>query len=207
MKKYYQYYNDLPSIPNDIADIIVNFVENTNDNIVDLPDMSNFKVFDYQVDRIYEIHNQEIDESNLGFPGKDFTDHKDLVDFYYLEAPREVQDWAHKYISPSCHASVQKFCNGTYFFPHIDFIRVKALNYIFETGGPNVQTCFWRSKEEFKHLTPTAKTFFPYERIELEDSIVFPTNTWHSIDTTKIHSVENIERDKFRLSLSLSFFN
>jgi hypothetical protein len=82
-------------------------------------------------------------------------------------------------------------------------MRSCAYNYIIETGG-DATTCFWKPKDEFNHLKAYAQTVFPYDRLDLVEEVKIDKGRWHRLDTRQIHSVENLDPTKKRISLSLS---
>jgi len=203
----YQYHKEYPQIPDHIVQEIYSFLDSQRKDIGEIEEMSKFKTKAFQLDYIDEHHSQEsIKQESLGLPGNLILESRpDLSTFYFLDAPEVVKQWVSDNISPNCHASIQEFSEGTFFFPHIDFVRTRAMNYILETGGEDVRTCFWKPKLEWAHLKPIHRTYIPYDRIDLIESIVFPIKKWHSLDVQKIHSVENINPTMKRVALTLSF--
>lgn len=206
-------YLDLPPVPKYIEDQILyiantpgtNF-HNTND-FVDFLE-SNRKDLNISADQeiIDAIKNIQIDLSkSLGYPLSDAWEHfSNLAHFDFLEVNDEIKQWVKSTIDKEViHISVQSMYGGTTITPHIDEMRSSALNYVVSTGGQS-KTCFYKAKKEYEHLTPYPQTVFPFERLELMEEVQIEPYKWHQIDVTKIHSVENIDPTKKRISLSLS---
>jgi hypothetical protein len=94
--------------------------------------------------------------------------------------------------------------SGTTITPHIDEMRRYAVNYVISTGGNSV-TSFYKPKPEFEHLHVYAQTVFPFDRLDKIKEIQIEPHRWHRLDTSVIHSVENIDPTLKRISLSLSY--
>lgn len=176
------------------------FVEYIEQNRSDLNISAGQEVID-------AIKNIEIDYSkSLGFPLSEAWEHfKELAHFDFLEVTEEINDWAKSNIDQNlAHVSIQAMYGGTTITPHIDEMRTKALNYVISTGG-NSKTCFYKPKKEFEHLIAYPQTIFPFDRLELVQEVCIEPYKWHSLDVTKIHSVENLDPKLKRISLSVSF--
>lgn len=94
----------------------------------------------------------------------------------------------------------------SYSGPHIDQSRNFALLYILDQGGDKVLTRFWKTKESEK----TFKNYYnSYDNLELIGEVIFPVNKWCLMDAKTIHSVENLERSRVSVQVSLmeNFWN
>ena len=121
-----------------------------------------------------------------------------------LKAPKTVVDWASQEFSNQYHVAVQVFAGDSYFLPHIDRGRSKVFNFLVDTGGDNVKTCFWKLKPEFSsHLVDNSRKGFEYNTIDLVESVVFKPGQWWNIDVSQIHSVEGLDPSRKRISLTL----
>lgn len=203
---HYTIHREYPDLPQELAESVLSALEEKHNLNLSKFDGSKFNISERSAGHIDNTYSVSDIEGSLGLPGSEAEKrYPDLSNFTFIDAPEDVNKWAKENISPYCHANIQEFSNGSFFFPHKDLMRVKAINYLIETGGNEVRTCFYEPKKEYSDLPIYARTFIPYERIELVESITFTKGEWHSIDVSKIHSVENIDPEKRRVSLSLSF--
>lgn len=207
-------YLDFPAVPKHLEKQIMDIVNNPKVNFHD----SNAMVEYLEKNRselnisasqevIDAITNVNIDyEKSLGFPLADAWEHfEDLASFDFLEVNDEINQWARANIDPNiAHVSIQVMYAGTTITPHVDEMRTYAYNYVIRTGGDS-KTCFYKAKPEFSHLTAYTQTIFPFERLERIEEVHIEPYRWHRLDTTTIHSVEDIDPDQKRISLSLSF--
>lgn len=207
-------YLDLPPVPQYLEEQILQIVDkplaNFHDSsaLVDYLEKNRSELnIEASQEVIDAITNVEIDYSkSLGFPLNDVWKYfKDLANFDFLEVNKELNEWARDCIDSNiAHVSIQAMYGGTTITPHIDEMRVKALNYVIRTGG-NSKTCFYKPKAEFEHLVAYPQTVFPFDRLELIEEVHIQPYKWHQLDVTKIHSVENLDPTLKRISLSLSF--
>lgn len=206
-------YLDLPPIPQDIEQKILHIVDNPIRNF-----HSSDEFLQYSADNrdnlnigaseeiINAIKNVEYNpEDSLGYHLSEAWKHfKNLAEFDFLEVGQEIKQWVHDNIDLNvAHVSVQSMYGGTTITPHIDEMRSYAYNYVISTGG-ETSTCFWKPKKEFSHFKSYAQTVFPYDRLDLVEEIKIEKSRWHRLDTSQIHSVENLDCNKKRISLSLS---
>jgi hypothetical protein len=131
----------------------------------------------------------------------------DLASYHFICISEELEKWVKNNINETCKVNAHGFFYGKYFYPHIDFIRHRAINYIIETGGELVETRFYEPKEKYKHLTFLSRSYIPYEKLNLIESVVIKPFKWHSMEVNKIHSVENLDPNKKRVSLTLGIFD
>jgi len=91
---------------------------------------------------------------------------------------------------------IQKLQKGAYLVPHRDDHRDYTIMYVIETGGENVQTCFYKQLLD-KEYPPTKA--IPREELELAHSEVFDQNRWYKLNVQIPHSVENLESTRLCL--------
>jgi len=92
--------------------------------------------------------------------------------------------------------------DGTTHLPHTDSTRDIALLYVFDTGGPDVRTVFYKFKNGDLHQKNGC---YPTDLNELEEleSVVLESGTWAVLDSLVLHGVEN--KIKPRITLQLGF--
>jgi hypothetical protein len=143
---------------------------------------------------------------SLGFPISEADKHfNNLAMFDFLEVPDELTLWAKENIDVNVgYVSIQVMYNGTTITPHIDEMRKYAYNYIISSGG-EAQTSFYKPALKYLNYKSYARTIFPFDRIEEIEKIKIEERRWHRLDTSIIHGVSNLDTNKKRISLSLSF--
>lgn len=110
----------------------------------------------------------------------------------------DLTQWAQENIKEEFNAiHIQYFENGKFFFPHIDLLRSKAVNYLIKTG--DAVTAFYKPNG----FTPTANTVIPYDKITLIEEHKIKACCWHEIDVTQIHSIENLKDVRIAVTLSI----
>jgi hypothetical protein len=123
----------------------------------------------------------------------------------FVNPPKELTEWVKENITiPYRGVNIQVMSGGNFVAPHIDEIRNGALNYIIQTGGPDVKTKLYKPKLEYANLKVTPQTVFLYDTIDEVHSETLPTNKWHILDVTQIHSVNNLVPSSSRISISIS---
>jgi hypothetical protein len=206
-------YLDLPPIPQDIEQKILAVVSTPIRNFHSSEEFLQYTIenrnnlnIEASEEIINAIKNVEYNpDDSLGYHLSDVWKHfKDLAEFDFLEVSEEVNKWVKDNINLDvAHVSVQSMYGGKSITPHVDEMRSYAYNYVIETGG-ETSTCFWKPKQEFEHLKVYAQTVFSYDRLDLVEEIKIEQGRWHRLDTRQIHSVENLDPTKKRISLSLS---
>jgi hypothetical protein len=120
--------------------------------------------------------------------------------FYFLETNKLIKEWAHDCIPIRFNGiNIQIIKDGNVIIPHVDEVRSIAYNFQFETG--NASTCFYKPKDESLIVSP--QTYIPYNMIYKVFEVTIEPNKWHTINVSKIHSVENITGTRVGLSLSV----
>ncbi len=92
--------------------------------------------------------------------------------------------------------------------PHTDFNRELAVNYILETGGDSVETCFFEQvydppiivKEGF--IMPR---YFNEKNLTKKSSVIFKKDTWVSFDSQNPHCVNNISGKRILISMTMDY--
>lgn len=96
---------------------------------------------------------------------------------------------------------------------HSDINRIKALNYIIETGGSNATLSWYKEKD--KPLKRSKKQgggqsdtgYVKYDDLELLESVYLEKNSWALIDTDILHDVDRVESKRISLSISFLYIN
>jgi hypothetical protein len=110
----------------------------------------------------------------------------------------ELTKWVQENIKDTFNAvHVQYFEGGTFFFPHVDLLRSKAVNYLITTA--DATTSFYTPNG----FTPEPNTVIARDRISLTKRFKIEHNRWHELDVTLVHSVENINGVRIAVTLSL----
>lgn len=110
----------------------------------------------------------------------------------------ELTAWVKNNVSENFNAvHVQYFSNGTYFFPHVDLLRTRALNYIIQTA--DAETVFYSLIDDTE-VRPNK--MIPYESIKEEMRVLISPLSWHELQVDKIHSVENIHGTRIAITVS-----
>jgi len=110
----------------------------------------------------------------------------------------KLTDWVKNNVTDKFNAvHVQCFSNGTYFFPHVDLLRTRALNYILKTA--DAKTVFYKSKN---NIEVKPNTVISYQDIEVVNTRTFEPYEWHELKVDNIHSVENINGTRIAITVS-----
>jgi hypothetical protein len=67
---------------------------------------------------------------------------------------------------------------------HCDYGRTIAFNYIIDSGGSNVETCFYNNDRSLIY------------------SIKIDEHRWHRLDVSVLHNVINLERPRISITIS-----
>lgn len=192
-------YLSLPPLPAELKQAILDTVEK---------EWQNVKTTDIQMNTTDDVYNAiygiDVDlTNNLGWHYKDSKAHFPFIcDYYIFDVPAEVKKWLEDNVSYFT-AHIQVMANGTHVPPHVDEIRKEAWNYVIEPGG-DVRTVFYDVLPEYASQTLTPFTVIPYEKLSVSSDVDIQTERWHSLDTTRIHSVESINTSKKRIAITIS---
>lgn len=141
--------------------------------------------------------------NNLGWHYSESKQHFPFIcEYYQFDLPAEVALWIWNNVSTQ-PANIQVMTSGSHVPPHIDEVRKGALNYIIETGG-DVRTVFYNVKNEYADQNATPFTTIPYEKLDVSNDVDIQAERWHTLDTTRIHSVEGINPVKKRIAITIS---
>jgi hypothetical protein len=102
--------------------------------------------------------------------------------FLYTCNPLLVKFLQSQFISNNFKYGIQRISAGQSI--HIDYKRTTAFNFILETGGTNVATCFWSDLAGSKLL----------------QSVVIGKQKWHKLNVTIPHSVINLTSDRISIT-------
>lgn len=83
--------------------------------------------------------------------------------------------------------------------PHCDRFRQISINYILQSGGSRVTTCFYKQKRKSASLDQGENA--TYDEVELDYQLQLPERQWHSYDVQTYHSVAGIENTRIFLLL------
>jgi len=187
-------YLDLPTLPDYLEKQILSLVEGSIDHSIE--DL-NIKASNTVLEEVKKFKYNL--EDSLGYPLSEATG--DIARFDFLDVSDSIADWVYENIGEFAYISIQHMHGGRNIPPHVDEIRYKAYNYVISTG--NATTSFYQPKQEFKHLSVYPHTTFTEDRIELIDQITIEPRRWHEINTSMIHSVNNLDYPRISLSLSV----
>ena len=115
-----------------------------------------------------------------------------------------VQDQYQQYFDVKLGATLSFFKNERSYPgclpPHIHSVRTLALNFYIVTGGNSVATTLFK----FKHMQPNSKFFdyYHYDDLEFQDHVICNNPTWYAFESSKPHSVENIESTRILLAIT-----
>lgn len=94
--------------------------------------------------------------------------------------------------------------------PHTDHTRDVTMLYLFDTGGPSVETKFWQRQGYPIHHENTDENYnynpqqpSTYDDLDLLYTEVLKPNRWYILDARCIHSIEGMTGS--RISLQLGF--
>jgi hypothetical protein len=114
-------------------------------------------------------------------------------------------EWIHQNISDQytdCGLNVCTGSDGT-LLPHTDLTRTYLLLYMFDAGGPDVETVYW--KEEGKPLERGPREYgSDYNSLQVLNATQYPLRTWVLLNTTILHSVENMVKDRIQIQMGLN---
>ena len=191
-------YVSYPELPAELKALILETVEK---------EWNNLQATNIQMkasESVVSAITEDVDlTNNLGWHYNESKDHFPFIcDYYVFDVPAEVALWLWNNVSTQ-PANIQVMTAGSHVPPHIDEIRKGALNYIIEAGG-DVRTVFYNVKEEYAGQNATPFTVIPYEKLDVSNDVDIQAERWHTLDTTRIHSVEGINPVKKRIAITIS---
>lgn len=198
----YLKFPDYPKLPTELVDEILILVETQDfSTFDDLLINSSPEI----IEMVKEVYGFEGKDSLLGYAGAEAREKfTTLVKYHFLDVSEQIKQWVNENLPvEAASVNIQVMMDGQSIAPHIDEIRTQAINYIISTGG-DVSLLFYELKdpEDEKWIHP--QMFIPYEKLDIKEETKVPCQVWHVLPTNKIHSVENIDPTKKRISLSIS---
>jgi hypothetical protein len=195
-------YRDFPIVPKHIVDKVLDIALNVNflENDFNLTTDSNL------LESIKEF-TPSFNDNLLGVAFNQAQQYykEKIASFAFVNPPEELTEWVKENITlPYRGVNIQVMSGGEFVAPHIDEIRKGGLNYIIQTGGPDVKTKLYKPKLEYANLKVTPQTVFLYDTIDEVYSETLSINKWHILDVTQIHSVNNLDPLGVRISISVS---
>lgn len=195
-------YKDFPKIPdrlvNQILQLVstINFQQNdfnltTNDSLLEL-------IKNYTPDFNDKILGVAFNQAQQYFK-------EPIALFAFINAPEELTAWVKENIPiPYKDVNIQVMTGGTHVVPHVDEIRTGGLNYIIKSGGTDVVTTFYKPKLDYKNFKVVPQTALLPDTLDTVRSEILPTNLWHILDVTQIHSVNNLSSLDLRIAVTIS---
>ena len=122
------------------------------------------------------------------------------------EVSQKVKDWVHENITRDYNNIGYSVLEGTS-CPHSDVSRDWTLIWLFETGGPDVETVFWRQEGQ-PYYPKTLETKQPttYDNLIELCKCRLPKGQWVLLNAQCLHSVENV-KDVHRKALQIGFLD
>jgi hypothetical protein len=81
--------------------------------------------------------------------------------------------------------------------------RLWAVNYIVNTGGPNVTTTLWQQPGQPVSREPSVK-IPEYAKLNMLESVCIEPSRWHILNTRVLHSVRGIKTDRSAITVGLN---
>lgn len=196
-------YIDKPRLPTNLVESIIKQATDYHSDIV-LPEFNKMQINNSIIDEIEKAYPTAVE--GLGVPydtiyNNTVFDYEGLATFTMIKVEGEILDWVLSNVCANINGLHIITMVGTHVFPHIDLLRSKAWNYVIDSS--DAETCFYKPKEEHKHLPIFPRSYIPFERVDKIETIHIEEHKWHELDVTCIHGVENIKG--MRILLSISF--
>lgn len=201
--KLYCWFDSLPSLPYELEKLCLDQIQK-DDNLTRYIDPVTFLTLtmDTHYEYIADSHGQPVP----------------CADYRRFNAPQAVIDWVSQCINPGIgrhdfEVGIQMFRHRhpgqlAIYAPHVDGPRgAWVINYIFDTGGSDVSTCWYQQKgyPVIRHMAHhrglNLKSF--QDLIEV-DRVKFPARSWVGLETRAVHTVVNLESDRIGLSIGAS---
>lgn len=131
--------------------------------------------------------------------GKEY--HNGFLTRYKLE---NVYDWIRANITDQFdEVSAQIVERGSSTGPHTDRLRKWHLFYVFETGGDNVETV-WYKEPGMPLWQDVFKVYDDYAKLEELHRCILPANTWILFNSRIIHDVQNMTGTRKTLTVDFT---
>jgi len=120
--------------------------------------------------------------------------------------PEEDREWFNtNVIDASQYPITAHFTIKGDLYPHIDQYRIWGLNYVFETGGPGVETYWAQEDGQPLHRPQVTLNHFRYStNLNELDSFIARPNTWWLIRTDIIHGTRGQTKDRGSITVGIS---
>ena len=194
---YYKKITDLPTLPEDLTQELV---------------QTALHLFDKFKDNViyYRSFEQE-DTTSLNYiTQEDIHLYEKSGGVTALPMPKELEDRVKEFYKQAGHTVTDLFDyygfliveGGTNCVPHIDDVerRRNGFQYLLKSGGKEVKTVWYEPKEEFKDQKLKDYCAVPYSKLNVVDEACLEENNWYWMKFDTIHSVENQESIRFFLA-------
>jgi len=190
---YYRKLDDIPSIPEHIKLACIATAKNTLTNHnssyiwynnLETVDKNSVAYFDQrnQSQEFLQSDNNEL--GKIGFCGLSAELNAQIYNFYEKINHPMIKNGVFR---------IQISVAGNFIAPHFDppALRDNGIIYLLDAGGPDVRTKWYEVKAEFNHLKLPSATGIPYSKLDVAADHRLEEDTWHWMNFSKIHSVEN----------------
>jgi len=184
----YKFMNDLPSVPDDVVELALTYARN------------------------------RLGAQQSAYPGDVYSTkrvvQKDGEQWVSRIQPRfgledAMSEWTNTHISTEWSQigvatsilSQQAETNSLMQSPHTDGTRSYALLYLIESSNADQDTVFWHEPGYPIHRKRTMSPSNLDHLIKV-DSVQIPLRTWTYVDSTILHSVENVKQSRVTLQIS-----
>ena len=180
----YKILDSLPPVPQKYIDIAFDVLNSGKD------DIQNYAIdrFQYQEGKPFSSRNNP----RLG------------LEEYMSEWINEniSQEWIHVGIAASTPNSTTGSKLDHIHGPHTDATRSYVLIYLIDSSNPDQDTVFWHEPGESLHRKRHTVSY-NLDNLQRIDSVRIPLQQWCFLDTTVLHSIENIQG--CRIAIQVSF--
>jgi hypothetical protein len=119
-----------------------------------------------------------------------------------FEISPELKSWVDTNICNSyMNIGLAFMFDGTTHLPHTDSTRDIAVLYVFDTGGDNVKTTFYKFKNSQEIHQENGCYPTSMDDLEEIEAVVLAQGTWSTLDSLVLHGVENKTRPRITLQL------
>jgi len=177
---------DFPSLPDHLAHQLDQLIP---ERLLGLPD------------QIYTPSNRSADGVINQVQYKNF-DHTKTGQIVYHKLPTAFVAWINQHIVTTYNRATIAVHHGEIAPPHTDYLRQYGINYIHQLGGNRVTTVWYQ--EIGKPIVREGRARQPdYAKLTVLDQVVLPAGQWHILRTDVLHSVENLQSNRIRLSIDI----
>ena len=123
-----------------------------------------------------------------------------------VDLDQQSLDWVREHIGPVIR-DIRAVKTGSedapHKGPHTDISRDYTIIYLMEHGGQDHITCFFREKEHPDIVRPRGYFLKDYDQTEMLCGRPLPMNAWCLINSSVLHSVNNVAQGRISIHLSL----